>query len=178
MTVGSLAIRSAGASRGLLSNDEPAPLAVQGPGTSAPQEVAAGSLARTESERAGEPRPGEPAAPGRDPEASVVVISTGGFPLMGATAVGYWRWRGTAPEAVPEMTAPALEARSEGVESTGDPDLDGRPAVLLGRGGSHRQGTGSPPPGLGRLPGVCLLRPRGGNRLDPERCALATDRRL
>ena len=134
VTVGSLAIRSAGASRGLLSNDEPAPLAVQGPGTSAPQEVAAGSLARPESEREGEPRPGEPAVAGRDPEASVVVISTGGFPLMGATAVGYWRWRGTAPEAVPEMTAPALEARSEGVESTGDPDLDGRPAVLLAEG--------------------------------------------
>ena len=133
-TVGSLAIRSAGASRGLLSNDEPAPLAVQGPGTSAPQEVAAGSLARPESEREGEPRPGEPAVAGRDPEASVVVISTGGFPLMGATAVGYWRWRGTAPEAVPEMTASALEARSEGVESTGDPDLDGRPAVLLAEG--------------------------------------------
>jgi len=32
------------------------------------------------------------------------------------------------------MTAPALEARSEGVESTGDPDLDGRPAVLLAEG--------------------------------------------
>ena len=95
VTVGSLAIRSAGASRGLLSNDEPAPFAVQGPGTSAPQEVAAGSLARPESEREGEPRPGEPAVAGRDPEASVVVISTGGFPLMGATAVGYWRWRGT-----------------------------------------------------------------------------------
>ena len=94
VTVGSLAIRSAGASRGLLSNDEPAPFAVQGPGTSAPQEVAAGSLARPESEREGEPRPGEPAVAGRDPEASVVVISTGGFPLMGATAVGYWRWRG------------------------------------------------------------------------------------
>ncbi|MGZ5982575.1 MAG: hypothetical protein ACXWO3_16730, partial [Isosphaeraceae bacterium] len=125
VTVGSLAIRSAGASRGLLSNDEPAPFAVQGPGTSAPQEVAAGSLARSESEREGEPRPGEPAVAGRDPEASVVVISTGGFPLMGATAVGYWRWRGTAPEAVPEMTDSALEARSEGVKSTGDPDLDG-----------------------------------------------------
>ncbi|MGA2702247.1 MAG: hypothetical protein ABSH35_14275 [Isosphaeraceae bacterium] len=133
VTVGSLAIRSAGASRGLLSNDEPAPLAVQGPGTSAPQEVVAGSLARPESEREGEPRPGEPAVAGRDPEASVVV-STGGFPLMGATAVGYWRWRGTAPEAVPAMTASALEARSEGVESTGDPDLDGRPAVLLAEG--------------------------------------------
>src|SRR5271166_5957126 len=133
VTVGSLAIRSAGASRGLLSNDEPAPFAVQGPGTSAPQEVAAGSLARPESEREGEPRPGEPAVAGRDPEASVV-ISTGGFPLMGATAVGYWRWRGTAPEAVPEMTASALEARSEGVESTADPDLDGRPAVLLAEG--------------------------------------------
>jgi len=53
---------------------------------------------------------------------------------MGATAVGYWRWRGTAPEAVPEMTASALEARSEGVESTGDPELDGRPAVLLAEG--------------------------------------------
>src|SRR5271157_5170848 len=106
VTVGSLAIRSAGASRGLFSNDEPAPLAVQGPGTSAPQEVAAGSLARPESEREGEPRPGEPAVAGRDPEASVVV-STGGFPLMGATAVGYWRWRGTDPEAVPEMTAVA-----------------------------------------------------------------------
>jgi hypothetical protein len=145
VTVGSLAIRSAGASRGLLSNDEPAPFAVQGPGTSAPQEVAAGSLARPESEREGEPRPGEPAVAGRDPEASVVVISTGGFPLMGATAVGYWRWRGTDPEAVPEwrgtdpeavpeMTAPVLEARFEGVESTGDPDLDGRPAVLLAEG--------------------------------------------
>ena len=145
VTVGSLAIRSAGASRGLLSNDEPAPLAVQGPGTSAPQEVAAGSLARPKSEREGEPRPDEPAVAGRDPEASVVVISTGGFPLMGATAVGYWRgrgtapeavpeWRGTDPEAVPEMTAPVLEARSEGVESTGDPDLDGRPAVLLAEG--------------------------------------------
>jgi len=134
VTVGSLAIRSAGASRGLLSNDEPAPFAVQGPGTSAPQEVAAGSLARPESEREGEPRPGEPAVAGRDPEASVVVIGTGGFPLMGATAVGYWRLRGTDPEAVPEMTAPALEARSEGVESTGDPDLDGRPAVLLAEG--------------------------------------------
>ena len=133
VTVGSLAIRSAGASRGLLSNDEPAPFAVQGPGTSAPQEVAAGSLARPESEREGEPRPGEPAVAGRDPEASVV-ISTGGFPLMGATAVGYWRWRGTAPEAVPEMTAPVLEARSGGVESTGDPDPDGRPAVLLAEG--------------------------------------------
>ncbi len=133
VTVGSLAICSAGASKGLLSNDEPAPLAVQGPGTSAPQEVAAGSLARPESEREGEPRPGEPAVAGRDPEASVV-ISTGGFPLMGATAVGYWRWRGTAPEAVPEMTASALEARSEGVKSTGDPDLDGRPAVLLAEG--------------------------------------------
>src|SRR5208337_3326027 len=102
VTVGTLAIRSAGASRGLLSNDEPAPLAVQGPSTSAPQEVAAGSLARPESEREGEPRPGESAVAGRDPEASVVVISTGGFPLMGATAVGYWRWRGTDPEAVPE----------------------------------------------------------------------------
>src|SRR5208337_341034 len=145
VTVGSLAIRSAGASRGLLSNDEPAPFAVQGPGTSAPQEVAAGSLARPESGPEGEPRPGEPAVAGRDPEASVVVISTGGFPLMGATAVGYWRWRGTDPEAVPEwrgtdpeavpeMTAPVLEARFEGVESTGDPDLDGRPAVLLAEG--------------------------------------------
>src|SRR5271157_1730912 len=133
VTVGSLAIRSAGASRGLLTNDEPAPLAVQGSATSAPQDVAAGSLARPESEREGEPRPGEPAVAGRDPEASVVV-STGGFPLMGATAVGYWRWRGTDPEAVPEMTAPALEARSEGVESTGNPDLDGRPAVLLAEG--------------------------------------------
>ncbi|MGA7500441.1 MAG: hypothetical protein WBX00_27220 [Isosphaeraceae bacterium] len=133
-TVGSLAIRSAGASRGLLSSDEPAPLAVQGPGASASQEVASGSLARLESQREGEPRPGEPAVAGRDPEASVVVISTGGFPLMGATAVGYWRWRGTDPEAVPEMTAPALEARSEGVKSTGDPDLDGRPAVLLAEG--------------------------------------------
>ncbi|MBV8310612.1 MAG: hypothetical protein JO344_09530 [Planctomycetaceae bacterium] len=134
VTVGSLAIRSAGASRGLLSNDEPAPFAVQGPGTSASQEVAAGSLARPESERESEPRPGEPAVAGRDPEASIVVISTDGFPLMGATAVGYWRWRGTTPEAVPEMTASALEARSEGVESTADPDLDGRPAVLLAEG--------------------------------------------
>jgi hypothetical protein len=134
VTVGSLAIRSAGASRGLLSNDEPAPLAVQGSGTSAPQEVAAGSLARPESERESEPRPGEPAVAGRDPEASVALISTGGFRLMGATAVGYWRWRGTAPEAVPEMTAPAMEARSEGVESTGDPDLDGGPAALLAEG--------------------------------------------
>ncbi|MGZ3386404.1 MAG: hypothetical protein ACXWNF_15135, partial [Isosphaeraceae bacterium] len=44
VTIGSLAIRSAGASKGLLSNDEPAPLAVQGSGTSTPQEVAAGSL--------------------------------------------------------------------------------------------------------------------------------------
>src|SRR5271166_513618 len=134
VTVGSLAIRSAGASRGLLSNDEPAPLAVQGSGTSAPQEVTAGSLARSDSEHGGEPRPGEQEVAGRDPEASVALISTGGFRLMGATAVGYWRWRGTAPEAVPEMTAPALEARSEGVESTGDPDLDGGPAVLLAEG--------------------------------------------
>jgi len=133
VTIGSLAIRSAGASKGLLSNDEPAPLAVQGSGTSTPQEVAAGSLARPESERGGEPRPGEPAVAGRDPEASVVV-STGGFPLMGATAVGYWRWRGTDPEAVPEKTGPALEARSEGVESIGDPDLVARPAVLLAEG--------------------------------------------
>ncbi|MGZ3302001.1 MAG: hypothetical protein ACXWO3_14220, partial [Isosphaeraceae bacterium] len=38
------------------------------------------------------------------------------------------------PEAVPEKTGPALEARSEGVESIGDPDLDGRPAVLLAEG--------------------------------------------
>lgn len=134
VTVGSLAIRSAGASLGLLSNDESAPLSTQGPGTSAPQEVAAGSLARPESEREGEPRPGEPAVAGRDPEASVVVISTGGFPLMGATAVGYWRWRGTDPKAVPEMTVPTLEARAEGVESTGDSDLVGRPAVLLAEG--------------------------------------------
>ncbi len=134
VTVGSLAIRSAGASRGLLSNDEPAPLAEQGPGTSAPQELAAGSLGAAESEHGGEQRLGEPAVAGRDPEASVVVVSTGGFPLMGATAVGYWRERGPDHEPVPEMTAAALVARSEGVESTGGPELDGRPAVLLAEG--------------------------------------------
>jgi len=134
VTVGSLAIRSAGASRGLLSNDESAPVAMQGPGTSAPQEVAAGSLARPESEHGGEPRPGEPAVAGRDPEASVALISTGGFRLMGATAVGYWRERGPDHEIVPEMRAPALNARSEAVESTGDPNLDGRPTVLLAEG--------------------------------------------
>src|SRR5208337_1691389 len=134
VTAGSLAIRSAGASLGLFSSDEPAPLAMQGLGTSAPQEVAAGSLARSESEHGGEPRPGEPAVAGRDPEARVVLISTGGFPLMGATAVGYWRERGLDHETVPEMTAPSLEERSNGVESIGDPDLVARPAVLLAEG--------------------------------------------
>ncbi len=134
VTVGSLAIRSAGASLGLLTNDELAPLAAQGAGISSPQEVAAESMARTGSESGGEPRPSELAVPGRDPEARVVVVGTGGFPLMGATAVGYWRERGPAPEAFPGMTAPALEERSEGVESTDDHDLQARPAVSLAEG--------------------------------------------
>jgi len=135
LTVGSLAIRSAWASRGLWSkDDEPAPPAVQEASTSALQEVAAGSLARAESEHGGELRPGEPAAAGRDPGASVVLISTGGFPLMGATAVGYWRERGPDHEAVSGITGPALEERSNGAESIGDPDLVARPAVLLAEG--------------------------------------------
>ena len=140
VTVGSLAIRSAGASRGLLSDDEPAPLAVQEASTSAPQEVAAGSLARAESEHGGELRPGEPAAAGRDPGASVVLISTGGFPLMGATAVGYWRERGPDHEAVSGITGPALEERSNGAESIGDPDLVARPAELPAEGETIAEG--------------------------------------
>jgi hypothetical protein len=53
---------------------------------------------------------------------------------MGATAVGYWRERGPDHEAVSGITGPALEERSNSAESTGDPDLDGRPAVLLFEG--------------------------------------------
>ena len=145
VTVGSLAIRSAGASRGLLSdNEEPAPPAVQEASTSAPQEVAAGSLARAESEHGGELRPGEPAAAGRDPGASVVLISTGGFPLMGATAVGYWRERGPDHEAVSGIAGPALEERSNGAESIGDPDLVARPAALLAEGETIAEGQAFP----------------------------------
>jgi hypothetical protein len=131
VTVGSLAIRSAGASRGLLSNDDPAPLAGQGPGDTTSREVTA-STARTDSERGGEPRAGEPAVPGRD--ASVVVLSTGGFPLMGATAVGYWREHGPPLETVPEMISPSREDSFEAVESTGEHFLESSPAEVLAEG--------------------------------------------
>lgn len=132
VTVGSLAIRSAGASRGLL--DEPTPLAMQGNGTSAPREVAAaGSIARTDLDRGGESQPGQPAL-GRDPQAIVAVIDAGGFPLLGATAVGYWREQGPGPEALPGMTAPALEERSESVESSGNLELKLSPTLSLAEG--------------------------------------------
>jgi len=126
VTFGSLALRSAEASRGLLSNDEPAPFAAQGRSTSAPGEVVALSTARTESEGGGETLPGEAAVSGRDPEASVVVNSTGGFPLMSATAVGYWRRQEAHRVSGPGTTEPAMEERSKDPESTGIHDLASR----------------------------------------------------
>jgi hypothetical protein len=151
VAVGSLAMRSGGASRGLLSNDEPTKVAIPATDTLAPQEVIPGVIAKTELGRGDGSHSGQPAAE-RDAQANVALIGVGGFPLLGATAVGYWRERGPGPETLPAIAAPALEDGPESVESSGSLDLELSPSPSLAESGILAPDEPSPSRAWGRIP--------------------------
>jgi len=88
VAVGSPALRSARPSGGLLSDGDPAPPAARSFGADVNKEWDEQSLTSTA------PRPGdenEPTARDNDPAALVVTRGPGGFPLLGAFAIGHRR---------------------------------------------------------------------------------------
>jgi hypothetical protein len=162
VAVGSPAMRSARPSEGLLADGDPAPAVASDFNAVVNKEWDERSLTGPTSRPADDPDPGPAPRSQRDqePDALVVIQGPGGFPLLGAVAIGHHRWRspagagdagdfaipaGTGGEDRPDavgLAAQGLLARADNPVAEGDPTAqspipgvrpsDGAPTVRKG----------------------------------------------
>jgi hypothetical protein len=96
VAVGSPAMRSARPSEGLLADGDPAPAVASDFNAVVNKEWDERSLTGPASRPADDPGPAQRSRREQEPDALVVIQGPGGFPLLGAVAVGHHRWRNPA----------------------------------------------------------------------------------
>jgi hypothetical protein len=100
VAIGSPATRSAGPSGGLLSQGDPAPAVASDFNAAVNKEWDEPTLTATAIRPAGAAKPAEPSGREKDPDVLVAVNGPGGFPLLGAVAIGRRRQNPTADAGV------------------------------------------------------------------------------
>ncbi len=104
VAVGSPATRSAGPSGGLLSDGDPAPPVASNFSAVVNKDWDESLLARQTARPADKVEPADSSGPEREPDALVVIHGPGGFPLLGAVALGHRRGNSTVD--MGDVTAP------------------------------------------------------------------------
>jgi hypothetical protein len=104
VAVGSPATRSAGPSAGLLSQGDPAPAVASDFIAAVNKEWDEPTLTATTPRPAGVAEPTEPAGREKNPDVLVAVNGPGGFPLLGAVAIGHRRRNPTTGAGDPATT--------------------------------------------------------------------------
>ncbi len=111
MAVGSPATRSAGPSGGLLSEGDPAPAVASDFNAAVNKDWDESSLTGPTARRANKVEPTELSGREREPDALVVIHGPGGFPLLGAVALGHRR--GNSTTGMGDFATPAAMSYEE-----------------------------------------------------------------
>jgi hypothetical protein len=144
VAIGSPATRSAGPSGGLLSQGDPAPAVASDFNAAVNKEWDEPTLTATAIRPAGAAEPAEPSGREKDPDVLVAVNGPGGFPLLGAVAIGHRRRNPTADAGVLattpdpadgdlEVVARSVLAMPESPVTEGEGDIAARSSTLPDR---------------------------------------------